>query len=213
MKTCTKCKTVKSESEFFKGRMGKPRSWCKACDQAANLEYCRANKNRAKVWRTNRRLKNKGKAHGVPRSDVLKTCPTCKTAKPEINFGRDRGRGDGLATECKACRLAYRLANKGRLKTWNRELRLANQQRYALYRTQRRAKLAGALSTLTPVQWEAILELYGNSCAYCGKPGKMTVDHVVPVSRGGGTTPDNVVPACKSCNSSKGARTPQEWRN
>ena len=53
-----------------------------------------------------------------------------------------------------------------------------------------------------------------HQCAYCGKPSKkLTVDHVVPKSRGGQTVWENTVAACagpKGCNSRKGARTPAE---
>ena len=78
----------------------------------------------------------------------------------------------------------------------------------------RKARLAGVLHSLTVQQWEAILTLHGNRCAYCGRDDvRMTQDHVVPITRGGGHTADNVVPACLSCNSKNGARTPEEWWN
>jgi 5-methylcytosine-specific restriction endonuclease McrA len=48
-------------------------------------------------------------------------------------------------------------------------------------------------------------------CQYCGiKQKKMTIDHVYPKSRGGKTNFENCVAACKSCNNSKGNRTPSE---
>lgn len=48
-------------------------------------------------------------------------------------------------------------------------------------------------------------------CAYCGKkfsPKDLTLDHIVPLARGGTTTPGNVVAACLSCNKNKGVDTP-----
>ena len=47
-------------------------------------------------------------------------------------------------------------------------------------------------------------------CTYCRRPADAW-DHVFPWSRGGGDGPDNRVPACTSCNSSKGDDTPEEW--
>ena len=50
---------------------------------------------------------------------------------------------------------------------------------------------------------------------YCGarhKDGALTRDHVVPISRGGRDRWSNVVTACKSCNTRKGNRTPEEAR-
>ncbi|GGK38270.1 HNH endonuclease [Pilimelia terevasa] len=53
----------------------------------------------------------------------------------------------------------------------------------------------------------------GGRCAYCRGPAE-TVDHVLPRSRGGGHTWDNVVAACARCNHTKSDRTPAElgWR-
>jgi 5-methylcytosine-specific restriction endonuclease McrA len=51
------------------------------------------------------------------------------------------------------------------------------------------------------------------TCQYCGtSPGRanLTLDHIVPRSRGGPTNWDNVVTACRACNLRKGDRTPQE---
>ena len=51
------------------------------------------------------------------------------------------------------------------------------------------------------------------ACAYCGKTGKpLTIDHVIPRSKGGSTKWDNCVACCKRCNHIKGAKTPREAR-
>lgn len=51
-------------------------------------------------------------------------------------------------------------------------------------------------------------------CHYCGEcfaPEDLTMDHLVPVSRGGKASRNNVVPACKECNSHKKYLLPIEW--
>lgn len=53
----------------------------------------------------------------------------------------------------------------------------------------------------------------GHRCQYCGDvlpPRELTVDHVMPRSRGGGSTWENLVAACGPCNRAKGDRTPEE---
>jgi 5-methylcytosine-specific restriction endonuclease McrA len=51
------------------------------------------------------------------------------------------------------------------------------------------------------------------TCQYCGKRTRdLTIDHVIPRNRGGTSTWDNVVSACKSCNHRKAGRTPAEAR-
>ena len=56
---------------------------------------------------------------------------------------------------------------------------------------------------LTDEQWTA-LQAAWNGCAYCGETDQaLQRDCVLPISRGGRYTLDNVVPACRSCNTSK----------
>jgi len=53
-------------------------------------------------------------------------------------------------------------------------------------------------------------------CHYCGgsfSPKELTLDHVVPLSRGGKSTRGNCVPACKECNSRKQSLLPVEWQD
>jgi len=47
-------------------------------------------------------------------------------------------------------------------------------------------------------------------CQYCGSRERLTIDHVVPKSRGGKSIWDNLVTACQRCNSLKGDQTPEE---
>lgn len=68
---------------------------------------------------------------------------------------------------------------------------------------------------VTGLEWARIrhrvLERDGYVCTYCKDPDSFECDHVVPRSRGGLSTAENLVAACKSCNSSKGARLLSEW--
>lgn len=49
------------------------------------------------------------------------------------------------------------------------------------------------------------------TCQYCGSRGRLECDHVIPVSKGGKTKPQNLVTACFSCNRSKGSKLLSEW--
>ena len=51
-------------------------------------------------------------------------------------------------------------------------------------------------------------------CFYCGDsvlPKDLTMDHIIPIIRGGRSTKGNVVPACKECNNKKKHSLPMEW--
>ncbi len=51
----------------------------------------------------------------------------------------------------------------------------------------------------------------GNTCQYCGKVGlDLTLDHIVPRSKGGTSSWENIVTACRECNARKRDRTPEE---
>lgn len=62
-----------------------------------------------------------------------------------------------------------------------------------------------------PLTRRNILERDEHSCQYCSYKGdNLTLDHVVPRSRGGGDSWENIVTACVRCNVNKGNRTPKE---
>jgi 5-methylcytosine-specific restriction endonuclease McrA len=48
-------------------------------------------------------------------------------------------------------------------------------------------------------------------CQYCGSKHRLTIDHVIPTSKGGENTWTNLVACCWDCNNKKGDRTPGEW--
>ena len=63
--------------------------------------------------------------------------------------------------------------------------------------------------------WEAnrsiVIQRDGDHCRYCGSLAyPISVDHVIPLSRGGSSDPDNLAVACLNCNIKKGPRTPEE---
>ena len=75
----------------------------------------------------------------------------------------------------------------------------------------RRAIALGVESTLTIEEWADVLKVSGFQCVYCGIVGPIEMDHVIPLTRGGGNVKANVAPACARCNSVKSNRTPEEW--
>lgn len=57
---------------------------------------------------------------------------------------------------------------------------------------------------------QLVRERDGGACVYCGARKYLSLDHLIAVSRGGSGDESNLVTACRSCNSRKGARTPDE---
>ncbi|WP_249933365.1 HNH endonuclease signature motif containing protein [Blastococcus sp. CCUG 61487] len=80
---------------------------------------------------------------------------------------------------------------------------MVSRTRTARYAHRRKRRMDAVEHDLTPEQWTALQELWGG-CAYCGATGvALQRDCVLPISRGGRYTVDNVAPACGSCNASK----------
>ncbi|WP_448379732.1 HNH endonuclease [Gloeomargarita sp.] len=64
-----------------------------------------------------------------------------------------------------------------------------------------------------PLTRRNVLHRDGHTCQYCGYTGEdLTLDHVIPKSRGGADSWENIVTACVRCNIKKGNRTPEEAR-
>ena len=68
---------------------------------------------------------------------------------------------------------------------------------------QRKGAILSTESPLTAADWLQILKAHKYRCYYCKKKKKLTMDHVIPLSKSGQHTKTNVVPACSRCNSVK----------
>lgn len=111
---------------------------------------------------------------------------------------------------------AERLARQAEYQSRNKEfISAARRSRYAAdpmkvkLRELKRTIASQQFKTqpVTTAVWREELELHGYKCAYCGCHAPvLELDHVVPLARGGIHDRTNIVPACKSCNSSKGAK-------
>lgn len=117
-------------------------------------------------------------------------CSSCEQVLP-LNERYFYEHGDGFEVYCKAC----------------------STQRRNQYR---RAAEAAADDDLSNRQWRFIKALWLDggivTCAYCGEPTRDPErDHVHPLSDGGDTVPENIVPACPSCNRSKSTDVVTEW--
>ncbi|MHB8631481.1 MAG: HNH endonuclease [Candidatus Limnocylindria bacterium] len=95
---------------------------------------------------------------------------------------------------------------KQRAKLWNHANRAAKYQPRQAHR-----QLLRSAGPLSPDVWQDILRQHEHRCAYCGASGPLTIDHRVPLSRGGRNAKDNIKPACRSCNSKKATRSEDDF--
>src|SRR6187397_1580476 len=79
----------------------------------------------------------------------------------------------------------------------------ASRTRTAVYARRRKRRMARVTHDLSDEQWAALTAAW-SGCAYCGATDRpVQRDCVLPISRGGRYTLDNIAPACGSCNASK----------
>lgn len=93
-----------------------------------------------------------------------------------------------------------------------REWRKNNLERKSLNNRRRRAiKKLARIEPYTVEQLQVRLSLWDGCCAYCGADQGITVDHFIPLAKGGADRIANLVPACRRCNCSKNAADAWEW--
>lgn len=156
----------------------------------------------------------------------MKRCTRCKEYKDESCYTKESRRGDGLSPACRACKKVYndyyhkknrdkQLAymkkryheNKeyyfAHIKRWRKE----NPHKVIEYSQRRRARKLGNGGGYTAAEWEELCDSYGNMCLACKAEGiPLTVDHIIPLSKGGPNDISNLQPLCGSCNTSKGIK-------
>lgn len=71
--------------------------------------------------------------------------------------------------------------------------------------------ITGSMNIHTLLDDEKIKLGAGNHCSYCGAGGNLALDHLIPRYSGGQDTGDNLIYACRSCNSSKGKLDLMVW--
>lgn len=80
-------------------------------------------------------------------------------------------------------------------------------RKYKVRSEHRRRAIIADAGTYTNAEWDQLCTAYDHCCLCCGKRRPLTVDHIVPLSKGGANTIDNLQPLCLYCNDSKGTRT------
>lgn len=215
MKICTKCGLEKDQDDFFanKSSLDGRMACCKQCKTA--LIY---------AWRA----KNKDRWNDYVRSrSKLPAVAEQRKAYRSSDAGKAAARANEQRPEVRAKRKAYRDANPARWILYGATKR--SKPAFKVYQTQWRKKNVGLVrfwarnkqakrramersGSVTLPQWDAIVARHGRRCFYCNKKtSSLAMDHYVPLARGGLHDPENVVPACKPCNSRKWALTPEQF--
>jgi len=99
---------------------------------------------------------------------------------------------------------AQRIEVKERMKVYRRKWEEGNGYQKKLLKNRIHWQRRRAAGKLTREQWEQVLDEWNHKCAYCGTASdNLTIDHIIPIAKGGTNDPKNLAPACRSCNSRK----------
>ena len=214
VKRCPKCEQEKTFDHFCKcsSRNDGLYALCKECkyeyDHKYMAEHREQNKEYAKIWYNANKeyCKMRGKKnyeeHKEQRNEY------CKIYR------------DTHKEQLKRSQRDYYVKNRERLLQQQREWKQNNselvKEQKKLYhssmsgkaaltrgRHKRRTSIESVKNDLTAEQWEEIKRSQSYKCAYCGKEVPLHRDHIIPVTKGGGLTKENVQGLCQSCNSKK----------
>lgn len=191
MKTCSKCLQAKTDSAFNKWGRSKDglQPWCRDCQKAdaktpasraRHARYYQANRARLDLQNKDWAKRNPEKRKAISRKHIRKA------------YWENPEKFRKKATD------------------WHKANPEGGRQRAKEYRARRK----NAPGKFTKTEWLDKLSEFNYHCAYClvefSDENPPTQDHMLPLTRGGTHTNENIVPACRGCNSQKRTRTPLE---
>lgn len=207
-KVCGKCKFWKMFCEFYICRrsLDGTGGYCRGCAKQVSKDRFYKNQQRCNQQAREWKLKNSDKVadYSLNRSqraaeNKAKSIETLseiqvRRLSPLIGLEEER---------------AYRDKTRDRIRVRGnhnkrRAYKLNPAMCTAIQEMRRTAKNSG---TFTFQEWQSLCDKYSWKCLACGENRKLTIDHVIPLSRGGSNLIDNIQPLCQSCNSKKNTNT------
>lgn len=179
MKKCTKCNKNLPETDFHKCKIGENglRSWCKECVK----QWAYVNKKELKEYKKQWNVRNN------ERQRKLKSDKYWDGRSPYIPKTEEE-----------------RKAYKHHWYEINKKDCIA---RAKVSRAKRRDRIYQNGGSFTKDEWLDLCERFDNQCVCCGNQGDLSVDHIVPISKGGTNYIWNIQPLCLMCNLKKGTKT------
>ena len=157
-----------------------------------------------------------------------KKCTKCGDVKDVGEFNKRKTTSDGLRYICKQCAREYRQSNKEQISERNREYHQVNKEQISERKREyhqsnpevnaeaarlRRERINALPNNFKKGDYDYMLDYFDTVCVQCGGDYLLGKDHFIPITKdkNHGTVPTNIIPLCRSCNSKKAAKLPDEW--
>lgn len=223
MTKCSKCGEFFPEDGFYSNGRGGLRKDCKECVK-------RRQKERRKLIPPPKRPRKIRKDSFRLLPEGMRKCTRCVKIMPKEMFYKQAERLSGVTSHCKECtkesqkrrrlergedwirvRRAWEFENAEILREKRREYAFKNRDRRNLIEARRTARKRSLPDTMTKEEMDEVVATYHGNCVICGDPYEH-LDHFIPIATGrGGTTRENIVPMCSTCNLSKNSSNPFKW--
>jgi 5-methylcytosine-specific restriction endonuclease McrA len=158
----------------------------------------------------------------------MKVCSKCGVIKDANNFHKQTKSLDGLQSRCKECVQQYQKSDEYRKIdadrrwsdngiSWRKKHQKFSLSKYnkstkgKVAHLRRRERKHNLDLVLTPLEINMIYKRFDHQCFKCKTTTDLTLDHHLPLSKGHGLSLSNAVLLCKSCNSRKHDRLPEDF--
>jgi len=191
-KTCTKCGADKDLSEYHRDKSRKTgyTESCKDCKNAVIAKYIQSHRKEAAARARKYRADNYEEV-------VRKQKEYRDKNKEKINKRKSE---------------AYKKLTKEQYrKMLDRQNRWNQENKEIIKERKMRRKILKLSNGIFNILPKEIKRLYNSECVFCKNKNDITLDHVIPLTRGGTHSVGNLQPLCKSCNSSKNNKLMIEW--
>jgi hypothetical protein len=180
---------------------------CRDCERNYNREW--AKKNRDKVEAYREKYKDR---YTERKKETKKRYAEEHKEEQKLRFQRYWEKNkDRMHARAREYYIRTRADRKQKQSESNSRYRRNNLERFRQY-AQRRYHIKRNLpATLTMDEWEYIKSVFEWTCCYCGAACDLDREHFIPVTKGGGYTLENILPACNSCNTSKFNNDFEDW--
>lgn len=198
LKCCTKCgnEYPATTEHFYRKQGGRLYAHCKICHMAMTVPN-------ARQWQINNpeRSREIARQWAQRNPDILQ-----ENSRKWQSANREKTR------EMSRHRRKY---NPEAVRNASRRWAINHRDASRIQAQKTRARKRLLPSTFTAKQWQMCLEYFNCTCAYCGAQQDfwhvLEQEHVIPVTAGGGYIAENIIPACKSCNTSKNNASAADW--